>query len=225
MAGQTTDASLEQQRLNYAFVSPNTRENLTLDEAIKSLNSVEERKLITRIDDLACRLRSRLRIARALGSWSDGAEHSVLVRINADEAKVRYLLSNIGKSANQKSVLYFQDQSSGSASIYILRPGKSRRSLKSIAAMLDQAGIAFRTLVPTRYGAIIYIVDLKRELQTKVIAAARRLKARLESRTGKAEFIGDDADRQKAQLVFAQEIKDYESTHPRIPATCAAARK
>jgi hypothetical protein len=147
----------------------------------------------------------------------------VLVRITADEPRVRYLLSSVGKSANQKSVLYFQNQSSGPANIYILSPGKSRRSLKSIAAMLDQAGIEFRTLVPTRNGATIYIVDLKRELLNKAIAAARRLRARLDAKTGKAEFIGDDADRQKAQLIFAQEIKDYETTHPQIPATCAAA--
>jgi hypothetical protein len=227
VTGQTSraPATENQQRLNYAFVSPNTRENLALDEAIKSLHSAEERKLITRIGDLACRLKSRFRIARAVGSWSDGAEHSVLVRITAEEPKVRYLLSSVGKSANQKSVLYFQDQSSGSATIYILSPGKTRRSLKSTAAILDQAGIAFRTLVPTRNGAIVYIVDLKRELLNKVIAAARRLRARLDAKTGKAEFIGDDVDRQKAQLVFAQEIKDYETRHPQIPATCASARR
>jgi hypothetical protein len=89
---------------------------------------------------------------------------------------------------------------------------------------MDQAGVSFRTLVPTRKGAVIYVVDLKGELQTKVVSAARRLKAQMRAKKGNAEFIGDDSDRQKAGVVFQQAIGDYETKHPNMPATCREAR-
>jgi hypothetical protein len=205
--------------LNYGFISPNTRNDLTIDDAIRNLYSVEESTLIKRIANLACRMHSRPKTARALGSWSDGAEHSVLLRVTANEASIRYLLSRLGQDAKQKSVLYFHVQAGGPDSLYILRPRKLS-NLKSIARSLDREGIAFRTLVPTRRGTLIYIVDLGQELRTKVMASAKRLRSRINFKSGNGEFIGDSDDAQKANKVFSQEIKDYESSHAPIAPTC-----
>ena len=214
----------EERTLTFGFVSPNTRDNLKINEAIRNLASAEESNLIRQAGNIACRVRTRLLAVRALGSWSDGAEHSVLLRINADEATIRYLLSKLGQVANQKTVLYFHRQPTGSASIYILHAPKRIHSLKTVARLMDQAGVSFRTLVPTRKGVVIYVVDLKGELQTKVVSAARRLKAQMRAKKGDAEFIGDDSDRQKAGVVFQQAIGDYETKHPNMPATCREAR-
>jgi hypothetical protein len=205
--------------LNYGFISPNTRNDLTINEAIKNLYSIEESRLIKQIAELGCRMRSRPRTARALGSWSDGAEHSVLLRVNTDEPGIRYLISRLGQDAKQKSVLYFHVQAAGPDTLYILRPRKLSK-LMSVARALDRDGIAFRTLVPTRRGTLIYIVDLGQELRTKVSATARRLRSKVSRRTGNGEFIGDSDDGQKASKVFEQEIRDYESTHEPIAATC-----
>ncbi len=224
-AAQTPPHPLDENTtLNYGFLSPNTRDNLKIGEAIRNLNSVEEFNLIRQASNIACRVRLRLLAVRALGSWSDGAEHSVLLRVDADEPSIRYLLSKLGQTTNQKAVLYFHHQPTGSASIYILRPPKQTQSLKTVARLMDQAGINFRTLVPTRRGALIYVVDLKGELQKKVISAARRLKAQMRTKKGNAEFIGDDSDRQKAGVVFQQAIGEYETKHPNMPATCREAR-
>src|SRR6266850_2278723 len=97
----------QSETLNYGFVSPNTHENLGLADAIRNLNSDEEKNLIKKANDLGCRTRTRLLALKALGSWSDGAEHSVLLRMISDEQTVRYLVSVLGKDARQKSVLYF----------------------------------------------------------------------------------------------------------------------
>ncbi|HET7286323.1 MAG TPA: hypothetical protein VFI71_02595, partial [Pyrinomonadaceae bacterium] len=69
--------------------------DLKLADAIAGMKSAEESKLLKQAINLSCVVRSRIRAFRALGSWSDGAEHSVLLRINGDEATLRYVLSRM----------------------------------------------------------------------------------------------------------------------------------
>src|SRR5258705_5424296 len=88
--------------LNYGFVSPNTRDDLKIEEAISGMNSPEESHLLNEAANLACVVRSKIRAFRALGSWSDGAEHSVMLRAKTDEGAVRYLVSRMGRDAQQK---------------------------------------------------------------------------------------------------------------------------
>src|SRR5688572_24114917 len=195
-----------QTALNYGFVSPNTKENLKLEQAIKAMNSAEETKLVRQSINMGCVVRSRIRAFRSLGSWSDGAEHSVMIRVQSDEPTVRYVLSRLGRDARQKSILYFHPQEKGTADLYTLKPRRPMRNLTAVANTLQREGVEFRTIVPLKSGTWIYVVDLKRELRPKVMAAARRLGANVNSESGKAEFVGDDqAD--EAKIVFDQEIR------------------
>ncbi|HET7112675.1 MAG TPA: hypothetical protein VFI57_03480 [Pyrinomonadaceae bacterium] len=212
-------AGCAQTALNYGFVSPNTKENLKLEDAIKGMKSTEETKLVQRSINLGCVVRSRIRAFRSLGSWSDGAEHSVMVRVQSDEPTVRYVLSRLGRDARQKSILYFHPQTAGAADLYTLKPRRPMRNLAALAQTLERAGIAFRTLVPVKSGTWIYIVDLKRELRAKVMDAAKRLRARVNSESGDAGFIGDDQP-DDAKVVFDEEIRKYETQHPNLPPTC-----
>ncbi len=199
----------------YAFVNPNTRENLTLEEAQAGLNSVEEKRLIEETRQIACRLRKIFVVNKAVGSWSDGAEYSTVIRARINELSLRYACSWLGKYARQKAILYFHLDKSGGARMYVLVLPGSHGDLASIAAKLNLEGIENRTLMPRKKSMLVYIVDLKNELRSKVSTAARRLHARFSSLRGKGEFIGDD-DRNKAQKVFDQEILRYESAHPQI---------
>jgi hypothetical protein len=204
--------------LDYGFVSPNTREDLKIHDAIREMGSNEEARLIEFANNLHCVVRAKIHVYRALGSWSDGAEHTLLLRVKTGQPTVRYLLSQLGRDTQQKAVLYFHPQAGGSASIYRLRL-KRREQLAEVAEVLDQVGIAFRTLVPGRRRTTVYVVDLKRELQDKVMVAAKRLKAHLVSQRGKADFIGADT-RLEAKSVFDTEIGNYEKSHPNLPARC-----
>jgi hypothetical protein len=204
--------------LNYGFVSPNRRDDLKLEEAIGGMKSPEESNLMKRARDLGCVVRSRIRAFPSLGSWSDGAEYSVLIRVRTDEPTVRYLMSRMGRDATQKSVLYFHPQPTGGARIYTLRPRKRVRVV-AIVRILDRSGIAFRTLVPLRRKTIVYVVDLKRELDEKVITASRMLLARVSSQSGNAEFVGDE-ELPQAKIAFEKEINGYEKTHPNLPPLC-----
>lgn len=204
--------------ISYAFVSPNTRENLTTAEAIRELGSPEEARLIRDTHQVGCRLRLRLRVSKALGSWADGAEHSTVFRVTADAATVRYAAAWLGKFARQKAVLYFLGSGMGQARLHILSLRK--RDLASVAKAFDSTGVAFRNLVPARKRLLVYVVDLKNELKTKVSLTARRLHASLWSMRGEGAFIGDENDREKAQTVFEEEIRRYEATHAPLRASC-----
>jgi hypothetical protein len=208
------------QSLNYGFVSPNTQENLQLPDAINRINSADERALLRRINSFSCVVGTRIRTLRALGSWSDGAEYSVMLRVYSDVPTVRYLLSRVGREAHQKSVLYFHPASTGGARIYALRPRRNNSNLTNVASIMERSGIAFRTLVPVKKTTIIFVVDLKGELRAKILTAARKLGATVSSEKGTAEFIGDDSSAEKAQRVFDQEINDFESKHPALPSPC-----
>ena len=206
--------------LTYGFVSPNTREGLKLDDALRGLSSPEEDKLIRQARAFGCVAQSKIETLKAVGSWSDGAEHSVLLRSTTNAATMRYITSVLGRNAQQKATLYFHSNSSGSADIYILRSPTRSRSIRSLSGLLDQAGIEFRTLVPGRKSVLVYVVDLKRELHAKIVAVARRIKTRMTSRRGTAEFIGNDTSREEARAVFDQEIRSFEATHAGLLNRC-----
>jgi hypothetical protein len=218
LLGWTTAVSAQQ---NYVVVSPNTRENLKIEQALKGMNSAEETQLRRKAINLSCVVRSRIRAYRALGAWSDGAEHSILLRVKSDEATLRYLMSRLGRDAQQKYVIYFYPQPGGPDDLYTLRVQK--RDLVALSNALEQAGIPFRTLVPLAGTTFVYIIDLDRELREKIFTAARKLRARVTHQTGNGELFGDD-ERPKARIKFEQEIKDFETKNPNLPPTCDAKR-
>ncbi len=100
-------AQQDQKTFNYGFVSPNTKTDLKLEQAIAGMKSDEEANLLNKAANLGCVVRTRITAFRALGSWSDGAKHSVLLRVRGDETTLRYLLSRMGRDAQQKYLIYF----------------------------------------------------------------------------------------------------------------------
>jgi hypothetical protein len=216
-AQEPDNLKLQQKAISYGFVSPNTREDLKLNDALKNLNSAEEVRLLHQTRDLACRVRAKARVNKSLGNWADGSENSLIFRIYSDEAALRYAAANLGKSWRQKTVLYFRRQASGNARMYVLSVRRQHRGLKyvvrTVAKTLDDSQVSYRTMVPLKTRLMVYIVDLKNELQPQVRNAAHQLHARPLSFAGTGEFIGDDNDRDLSQIVFAREIKSYESGH------------
>lgn len=212
-----------QKEITYAFVSPNTRENLTLKESLRLLNSREELDLIYAIRHLSTCLRLKSEVVKTIGSWTDGAEHSTMFRIYTDQATARYADARLGRRERQKSVLYFQRNAAGTGRMYILFPRRRRRSgLNLISRALDRSGVPFRTLVPgLRRPATVYVIDLNHELERQVGMAARRLGARLVVIKGTGEFIGDDNDREKARQIFTGIINQYEDAHPQTKSNCS----
>lgn len=211
-----------QKATSYTFVSPNTRDNLTLEEAIKLLNSREERKLLNNIRRLSRCLRLKPSVMKAIGSSTDGAEHSALFSVFTDQPTIRYADARLGKYARQKTVLLFRKDDAGAARMYVLRIRRGKRTLHSLSKTLDRNGVPFRTLIPgDGQRMFIYVVDLNDELPNEVVRAARNLGAVMTTIKGTGEFIGDDTDRDKAQQVFAEIIKQFEDENPIIARRCS----
>jgi hypothetical protein len=221
LLGWTTAVSAQQAQkpLNVGIVSPNTKTDLKLEQAIAGMSSPEEAKLVSQAVNLGCVVRSRITAFRALGAWSDGAEHSVLLRVRGDEESLRYILSRMGRDAQQKYVIYFHPQLNGPVDLYVLRPRSGVKNLIKLSTELERAGIPFRTLVPSRNTTEIYIIDLDRDLREKILAAARKLRAEVSKEAGNAKLFGDDL-RDRAKQKFDQEIKNYETKNPNLPPTC-----
>ena len=203
----------------YGFVSPNTSENLKLEQAIKGMSSPEETKLREKAINLSCVVRTKIEAFRALGSWNDGAEPSLMVRVKANESTLRYLMSRMGRDAQQKYIIYFHPQPRGEVDLYTLRLRTSGRNLVALSTALERAGIPFSTIVPLKQTTTVYIIDLDRDLREKIMNAARTLRARVTAEPGKAKLFGDD-ERQKAKTVFEEDIKTYETKNPNLPPTC-----
>jgi hypothetical protein len=217
-------AQQDRKAFNYGFVSPNTKTDLKLEQAIAGMKSEDEAKLLNNAVNLSCVVRTRITAYRALGSWSDGAEPSVVLRVRGDEATLRYVLSRMGRDAQQKYVIYFHPTVRGAVNLYILRPRARTRNLVGLTNELERAGIPFRTLVPRCETTAVYIIDLDRDLRDKIMNAARKLRARVSEEAGTAQLFGDD-EREKAKLKFEQEIKDYETKNPNLPPTCNVQKK
>ena len=215
--GWTTAVSAQ----SYGFVSPNTKENLKLKEAIAQMNSQEELHLRDQAVNLSCVVKTKIRVSRALGTWTDGAEHSIVLSLDSDEPTLRYVLSRMGREAQQKYVIYFHPEPNGEDDLYILRV--PARNLAALATTLNRAGVPFGTFVRSREATTIYIIDLHRELRTKIIAAARRLRAQMSVQSGNADLFGDDK-REQARVKFEEEIKNYETKNPNLPPACDAQR-
>src|SRR6476469_7710835 len=133
--------------VSYGFVSPNTKQNLKLEEAIRGMTSPAETNLRNKAINLSCVVRTRIRAFRALGAWNDGAEHSVMVRFTSDEESLRYVVSRMGRDAEQKYVIYFHPEPGGPIDLYTLRVRWNARNLRAVTAALERAGIPLRTLV------------------------------------------------------------------------------
>jgi hypothetical protein len=217
----TLSAQQDQKAVSYGFVSPNTRQNLKLEEAIEGMDSPAEANLRSKAINLSCVVRTRIRAFRALGSWSDGAEHSVMVRFASDEDTLRYVVSLMGRVAEQKYVIYFHPEPGGAADLYTLRAPAKGRNLRVLSSALHHAGVPFSTIVPLNGTTAIYIIDLDRDLRDKIRVAARMLRASVAHVHGKAKLFGDDF-RDRAKTVFEQDIKNFERKNPNLPPACDA---
>lgn len=217
--GQQRAQYLSTRSASYGFVSPNTHEGLKLEDAIRNLNSEEEETLIRDARSLTCVAQSTIATNKSVGSWSDGAEHSLLLRTRTDEKTVRYILATLGQKAQQKAFLYFSKRQGGPSVLYSLQPQRTT-NFQSIAKVLDAAGVEFRTLVPTKRSVIVYVVDVTSQQRAKVMAAAHQLRARVITQRGSSEFIGDDSNREKARMIFDNEIRDYELKHSALITKC-----
>src|SRR5262245_40141818 len=130
----------------YLFVSPNTREDLDVDQAMRQLDSPEHARYRRLAGDVLRRLGVRQpRVSDALGEWQGAAENSLLVTIHepVDAATVACAAALFGLAAKQKTVLAFHPEADGEHVLAVIE--LRGRSLRSSRELLDRRGFYERT--------------------------------------------------------------------------------
>jgi hypothetical protein len=224
----------------YLFLSPNTEEQLTLDQARARLRSPAHQQFRDVAQGILDQVgSSEGRVFDALGDWTDGTENSLLVvvprpherRLNRgfpdepsgartmleDASTLRYVAAWFGLLADQKSVLVFTPTPSGTDAVLEMDvPGVGERSpeaspsLNALRHGLDEQGIRVRTLVLREGGVRVVLYDKGQQQQASLERVARRFGGRLSSTPG-VGFPLEESTRRRARSRFQEEIRRFEN--------------
>ena len=158
----------------FLFVSPNTSDDLGLDEARRRLDTPEQarsRRLAGAVlSELGVR---RFHVADALGEWQGEAENSLLVTVRepVDAGTLACAAAWFGLAARQKAVLAFRVGGGDEVLAVIDVPGGS---LEAMRALLDRGGFAERTLVARGGGwRAVVLADGARRRALEQVPGAR----------------------------------------------------
>jgi hypothetical protein len=207
----------------YLFLSSNTEENLTLEEASLRLASESQKRFRHVAGDILASIGlAQHQIQGGLGDWSDGVENSILVEVSGtpDLAALRYAAAWFGLLANQKSVLLFCAGAKGPDCVHELEVPEA--STPQLRRVLDEHGIKFRTLIAVGKGHRVVVFDEGRQLHHNLVRLAAFYGVRLNQTHGTGAFLGEET-RTAAQDAFRQAINEYEAKvqrpHYRPPAS------
>ena len=194
-----------------AFLSPNTRDGMTYDDARRSWSSFEQKNFEAISDRVLCSMASKATIAPMLNDAQDpgvgveGMENAEMLEAPIPFEDMRYAAALLGRYAHQKYVGVFSPGGSGGTMVTFTTPAP----FANVRAALVRAGVKFRTYA--RVGNQWRVVEFADGKATE--AAARELGVKAEKPTGQDALIGDD-DRTKAMAKYDAIIKEYEAAHP-----------
>ena len=174
------------------FVSPSVKSGLDFKGAERELDSRQQVRLHTASKDINDKLgMTGVQEVDIIGAWKDGAENSIMSRTDSDWNKTVLSAVMKGHLADQKAVLVFQQQDRGVA---VLAQFEATGKLSTIHKNLLKDGIENHTVVPTKDGATIYVVDLDGSSLAKINEGAGRYGKDnpVYYQTGRAEFIGNE---------------------------------
>lgn len=199
-----------QHREHLLAYSPNTDEGLTFEDAIARVRSGNQKAFKQIIKHVNEQIGLKAQLQDAIGDWSDGAENSVLQKIDEpiDPKTADYLAAWYGLLGNQKAVLSFTPSYNGEDSVYQIELPQT--DMAQIRSQLDKAGIPFRTLVPSKKGTKIVVYDQGRALRDQVAQFAGSHNATIRESIGQGRFIGGDT-RTAARSKYRKIITAYES--------------
>jgi hypothetical protein len=212
----------------YLFLSPNTEEQLTLDQARARLHSPAQLQFRRVAQGILAQVgSSEGQVFDALGDWTDGVENSLLVvlpqptqrrtrslagdpfgerTVPEDASTLRYVAAWFGLLADQKSVLVFTPGSGTDAVLELEVPGKE---LTALRRSLDEQGILVRTLVLHNGGVRVVLFDKGQQLQAGLERVAHQFGGRLTATRG-IGFPLEESTRGQARSRFQEEIRRFE---------------
>lgn len=197
----------DRNRRTFVFASPNTRETLSDEDALRSLNSFEQLNAIAVADHLACAMTPKVRILDAIGVFGDSSENSLIVEANLRSESADYLASLLGRYAHQEFVLSFVEDPAGSSKLWILT---TSLPVTKVESMLRNAKLLPSTVFQTAGGAVIIFVDIGNAFGNKISPITSQLHSVASFIVGNATLVGD-GDRAKAAAIFQRHIQANEA--------------
>jgi len=195
---------------SFLFVSPNTRDHLSDEDATDSLNSFEQKNFLAVEKYLAEKLCSHPQVADAEGIYLGNAENGTLVTGCANN-KAQYLGELLGRYAHQKSILVFDPSAKNSDErLFILAFTAAHPA--DVIKELRKYNLSGATVIFEDPAVRVYVWTTDHSQDAAVHALAEAEHATLREVRGKGSLIGSD-DRTAAQDVFDEHIRAYERKH------------
>lgn len=181
-----------------AFISPNVS-TLTFDQAVQALDGERQKQVLAASQEIDKGLGITSANYPAIGAWSDGAENSLMVVApGASAAQIRVASAMKGYIADQKAVLTFMPDATGSD---FLASFPVQGNISEIHDQLLKAGLTFHTLQPHGDHVIVHAYGSDQDAIDAVHKAASGFGADPEFISGGGEFIGttktDGTDREQ----------------------------
>jgi len=193
------------------FVSPNTRDHLTDQDAADSMNSFEESNFLAVAKFLAEKICSTPHVFSAEGIYAGSAENSSLVT-GCSAEKARYMGELLGRYAHQKWILVFDPSSAPESNERLFLVEFSIEHLPDVIKHVRQYLMSGATVISRTQVSQIYIWTTDHSQEAAVHAFADAEHGAIQEIHGKGTLIGDD-DRMTARGIFDQRIAAYERAH------------
>jgi ADP-Ribosyltransferase in polyvalent proteins len=202
LRGRWTDGSMG----GLQMVSPNVLENMGFDDAVRAMGEPRSKEVLQASQEVDGIVGLNIRHFPALGAWSDGAENSLLCRVEPpatyDEIKVSAAMK--GMLADQKAVIPFRVEEGGPDSMYSMTVNSS--DLKQLNKELVGMGIEYHTLEPTGSSTNVWVFDQGSELRDKIREAAGKYDAQPKVWRGRGEILGSFESRTEGREAYEETI-------------------
>src|SRR6267142_5605546 len=191
---------------SYIFESPNTRERMSDEDAVQSLDSHEQRNFMAVAGHLAQRLCPAPAVLGGVGMFAGSAENTLMVS-GCSGPEALYLGELLARYAHQEWVLVFAANPKGSERLVIV--SLTGLSVVNVPRDMRKFGLNTGTILAEGDEIRVYLWEKDHSRDDAVHSFAAAYRGQVREISGKGRLSGSDS-RREAQRVFDREIADYE---------------
>jgi len=207
----------------FLFISPNSKENMSQNEALEHLEGSGQNMIRTLVSGMAELDGRQVDLLDAIGEWSDGVENSLIAiwKSGIDAVEAKAYAAATAKAALQKAYVLFL-VSDKHQDLLLSLVSTDTHTLSEVRQMLRKSGIGFSTIVDR--GTIanlssfsVFVCCPGNECRTPFHVLADNLDIKhsnIDERNGLYEYLGFDS-REEAQTGFSSQINDIRKQYRR----------
>lgn len=191
---------------SYIFESPNTREHMSDDDAVQSLDSHEQRNFAAVAGYLGRKLCPAPEVLSGIGMFAGSTENTLMISGCKGQEAI-YLGELLARYARQEWVLVFTANPKENERLLIVTV--TGISVMNIPQDMRKFGLSAGTILTAGDEIRIYLWERDHSADDAVHSFAASHEGRVSEISGKGRLIGSD-HRATAQHVFDREIAGYE---------------